>query len=174
MQACRKGGRHEGRQAGMKEGRKANRKEGMIEGSHAGRKEGSHTCREASRHACREASRKAGMQAGMQAGRKASRQEGRKEACRHEGLRTYGHRSLLRPCTSSTSTSTTPCAGYIVRYGSRYVQSRAEGARARVATGDTSTVRVLYASTVRTSNRSATARDCRARTYARTDRRTPH
>ena len=67
-------------------------------------------------YACREASRKAGMQAGRKEGRQASRQEGRKKAGRDEGLRTYGHQSLLRPCTST------------------YVQSRAEGARASTCT----------------------------------------
>ena len=127
----------------------------------AGRKEAMQGGKQACMQGGKQEGRQAGRQEGRQAGRKAGRQEGRKKAGRHEGLRTYGHRSLLRPCT-------TACAGYIVRY----VQSRAEGTRAG---GDcrhfysTSTVREY-----RTSNRSATVRDCRARTYGRTDIRTPH
>ena len=135
---------------------------------------------QAGRKEAMQGGKQAGMQGGKQEGRHAGRQEGRqagRQAGRKEESRQAGTKVYVRTSTATDPyfvpvlrvlVYCTPCAGYIVRY----VQSRAEGARAcgdwrHFYSTSTSIVREY-----RTSNRSATVRDCRARTYGRTDRRT--
>ena len=133
----------------MKEGRKASRKEGMIEGSHEGGKEGSHAGRQAGMHA--------GSQGGRQEGRKAGRQEGRKEEMQAR------RSTYVRP-----PIPTSPLNSY---YGTHYrtVLAISYGTCNRGPRAPGRGWRHFYSSVreYRTSNRSATVRDC-----FRTDRRT--
>ena len=130
----------------------------MIEGSHAGRKERSH------------AGRQAGMHAGRQAGRQACRQAGRKEE-RQARRSTY----VRPPIPTSSLYYSSLCWLYrTVQYGKDYVQSRAEGARARVATLLQYCTRVPYEQQQVSDGTGLSRTDIYGRTDGRTDIRTPH